>query len=69
MNVNTQQVLNRLDNHENRITDLEKSDIEIKKDIQHLIEKLDNLTTWIKALVMLGATSLVGFFFWYIQNI
>ncbi|PAB61310.1 hemolysin XhlA family protein [Anaeromicrobium sediminis] len=58
-----------LKEHEKRIHDLEIKDAEMGEKIRNLIEKLDSLTNWIKALVMLGGTSLVGFFFWYIQNI
>lgn len=64
-----QEVVSRLDDHEKRIGNLEINDAKMSEKIENLIEKLDNLTTWIKALVMLGITSLVGFFFWYVQGI
>jgi len=64
-----QEVVDRLDNHEKRIGKLEINDAKMGEKIENLIEKLDNLTNWIKALVMLGGTSLIGFFLWYIQNI
>lgn len=64
-----QEVTNRLDAHEKRISNLEINDAKMGEKIENLIEKLDNLTSWIKALVMLGITSLIGFFFWYVQNL
>lgn len=64
-----QEVIDRLDNHENRIKDLEISDAKMGEKLDNLIKQLENLAAWIKALVILGGTSLVGFFFWYIQNI
>lgn len=64
-----EEIIEKLDDHEGRIRKLEISDAEMGEKIKNLIEKIDNLTSWIKALVMLGATSLVGFFVWYIQNL
>lgn len=64
-----EELANRLDNHEKRIGNLEINDAKMSGKIENLIEKLDNLTNWIKALVMVGITSLMGFFFWYIQNL
>lgn len=63
------EVVNRLENHEIRIKDLEISDAKLGEKIDNLIKQLENLTAWIKALVMLGGTSFVGFFFWYVRNI
>jgi hypothetical protein len=63
------EIVEKLDDHERRIVQLEINDARTGEKIQSLIEKIESLTTWIKALVMLGATSLVGFFFWYIQSI
>lgn len=64
-----QEIVNKLENHEKRIGKLEISDAKMGEKIESLIEKLDSLTGWIKALVMLVATSFVGFFFWYIQSL
>ena len=64
-----QEVVSRLDNHEKRIGQLEISDAKMGEKIENLIEKLDSLTSWIKALVLLVSTSFIGFFFWYIQNL
>lgn len=65
----TEEVIEKLYDHENRIRELEINEARISEKIEGLIEKLDNLTNWIKALVMLGLTSLVGFVIWYIQNL
>ncbi len=64
-----QEIIDRLDNHERRIGNLEISEAKMGEKIENLIEKLDSLTSWIKALVMLGATSLMGFFLWYVQSL
>ncbi len=63
------EVTNRLDDHEKRIGKLEVAGAKLEQKIENLIEKLTDLTSWIKALVMIGATSLLGFFLWYIQNL
>jgi len=62
-------ITHRLDNHADRIRQLELNHAQTGEKIENLIEKLEALMTWIKALVMLGATSFVGFFFWYIQSL
>lgn len=71
-----QELKGRLDNHERRLDNqgkrigkLEISDAKMGEKIENLIDKLDSLTNWIKALVMICITSLMGFFFWYIQNL
>ena len=63
------EIVNRLDNHEKRIGKLEINDAKMGEKIENLIKKLDSLTSWIKALVMVFAASFISFFFWYIQNI
>ncbi|TCO79141.1 hemolysin XhlA family protein [Marinisporobacter balticus] len=64
-----EEIVHRLDNHANRIRQLEIHEAQTGEKITSLIEKLDNLTSWIKALVMLSGTTLLGFFIWYIQNL
>ncbi|WP_129599396.1 hemolysin XhlA family protein [Anaerophilus nitritogenes] len=63
------EMVNRLGNHEDRIRQLEIHEAQTGEKITSLLEKLDNLTSWIKALVMLSGTTLVGFFIWYIQSL
>lgn len=63
------EVVNKLDDHEKRIGNLEINEAKSGEKINNLIEKIENLMTWIKALVMLGITTFAGFFIWYIQTI
>ena len=58
-----------LKDHEKRIVALEKSDAEFAIRMQNLIEKIDNLTGWIKALVVSIISTGVGFIVWYIQSL
>ena len=55
--------------HEKRIVVLEKSDAEFAIRLENLIKKIDELTGWIKALVVTLITSGVGFVIWYIQSL
>ena len=59
----------QLRDHERRIVALEKSDAEFAIRLQNLIEKIDSLTGWIKALVVSTVGTGVGFIIWYIQNL
>ena len=55
--------------HERRIALLEKSDAEFAVRLENLCKKLDELTGWIKALVIAIVTTGVGFFVWYVQSL
>lgn len=55
--------------HERRIIALEKTDAEFAIRLQNLIEKIDSLTGWIKALVISIIGTGVGFIVWYIQSL
>ena len=55
--------------HEKRIVVLEKSDAEFAIRMEDLIEKIDSLTGWIKALVISIIGTGVGFIIWYIQSL
>jgi len=59
----------QLRDHEKRIVALEKSDAEFAIRMENLIEKIDNLTSWIKALVVSIIGTGVGFIVWYIQSL
>ncbi len=59
----------QLRDHERRIVALEKSDAEFAIRLQNLIEKIDCLTGWIKALVVSIVGTGVGFIIWYIQSL
>ena len=54
---------------EGRLVKLEVNDAMITERISNLINKIDGLTSWMKAIVMLFAGSLLSFFVWYIQQI
>jgi hypothetical protein len=64
-----EEVKEQLRDHEKRLVALEKADAEFAIKLQNLIEKIDSLTGWIKALVLsiIGAGG--GFIIWYIQSL
>ena len=64
-----EEVREQLRDHEKRIVALEKSDAEFAIKLENLLEKIDNLTGWIKALVVSIITTGVGFIIWYIQSL
>jgi len=64
-----QEVKEQLRDHEKRIIALEKADAEFAIRLQNLIEKIDSLTGWIKALVISIIGTGVGFIIWYIQSL
>ena len=59
----------QLRDHEKRIVALEKANAEFAIRLQNLIEKIDSLTDWIKALVVSIIGTGVGFIIWYIQSL
>ncbi len=64
-----QEVREQLRDHEKRIVALEKANVEFAIRLQNLIEKIDSLTGWIKALVVSIIGTGVGFIIWYIQSL
>lgn len=64
-----QEVKEQLREHEKRIVALEKSDAEFVIRLDHLLEKIENLTSWIKGLVFSIIATGVGFIIWYIQSL
>jgi hypothetical protein len=64
-----EEVKDQLRDHEKRIIALEKADAEFAIRLQNLIEKIDSLTGWIKALVVSIVGTGVGFIIWYIQSL
>lgn len=64
-----EELRDQLRDHEKRIVALEKADAEFAIRLQNLIEKIDSLTSWIKALVVSIITTGVGFIIWYIQSL
>lgn len=55
--------------HERRIVALEKADAEFAIRLENLVEKIESLTSWIKALVVSIVGTGVGFIIWYIQSL
>lgn len=55
--------------HERRIVALEKADAEFAIRLENLVEKIESLTSWIKALVLSIVATGVGFIIWYIQSL
>lgn len=68
-NVEHKEISEQLRDHEKRIVSLEKADAEFAIRLQNLIEKIDSLTGWIKALVVSIIGTGVGFIIWYIQSL
>ena len=64
-----EELKDQLRDHEKRIVALEKADAEFAIRLQNLIEKIENLTDWIKALVVSIVGTGVGFIIWYIQSL
>ena len=64
-----EELRDHLRDHEKRIIALEKANAEFAIRLQNLIEKIDSLTGWIKALVIAIITAGGGFFVWYIQSL
>jgi septal ring factor EnvC (AmiA/AmiB activator) len=64
-----QEVKDQLRDHEKRIVALEKANAEFAIRLQNLIEKIESLTGWIKALVVSIIGTGVGFIIWYIQSL
>lgn len=62
-------LLTRITEHETRIRDLEISQARIVEKMDGLIDRLDDLTHWIKALAIVGFTSLLSAIAWAIQYI
>ena len=63
------EVIEKQQDHEKRISKLELSDATMNEKLIKLFKKIDELTGWIKALVFVSSTTLLGFFIWSIQNI
>jgi len=59
----------RLNDHGDRLRALETSDAKQSVMIEQLCQKLDNLISWMKALLIAWATGMGGFVIWYIQSL
>ena len=59
----------RLDNHGCRLDKLEQDNASFKVELKSLCDNLKALTSVLKGLIGLGATTLVGFFIYTIENL
>lgn len=59
----------RLNNHSCRLDKLEKDNASFKVELKNLCDNLKALTSVLKGLIGLGATTLVGFFIYSIENL
>lgn len=59
---------NRINNHSERLDKIEQSQAEFKVQIKSLCDNIASLTSAIKWLIGLGASALIGFFFYVIQS-
>jgi len=64
-----EEIREQLKDHEKRIVALEKADAEFVIRLDNLVEKIEGLTGWIKALVCSIIATGVGFIVWYIQSL
>lgn len=59
----------KLKEHGKRLDKIEQDGAEFRVHIKNLCSKIDELTGWIKALVIAMIGTFGGFLIWYIQNI
>lgn len=59
----------RLNNHSCRLDKLEQDNASFKVELKNLCDNLKALTSVLKGLIGLGATTLVGFFIYSIENL
>ena len=60
---------NILREHGKRLDKLEQKNAEFRVHIQNLCKKIDELTSWIKALILAMIGTFGGFVIWYIQSL
>ena len=58
-----------LKEHGRRLDKIEQESAEFRVHIQNLCKKIDELTNWIKALIVAMLGTFVGFIIWYIQSL
>ena len=59
----------RLDNHDCRIDKIEQDNATFRVELKNLCDNLKALTSVLKGLIGLGATTLVGFFIYSIEKL
>jgi len=60
---------NMLKEHGRRLDKIEQESAEFRVHIKNLCKKIDELTNWLKALILAMIGTFGGFVIWYIQNI
>jgi predicted nuclease with TOPRIM domain len=60
---------NRLNNHAGRLDKLEQDNASFRVELKNLCDNLKALTSVLKGLIGLGATTLLGFFIYSIENL
>lgn len=58
-----------LKEHGRRLDRIEQESAEFRVHIQNLCKKIDELTSWIKALIVAMLGTFGGFVIWYIQSL
>jgi len=58
-----------LKEHGRRLDKIEQESAEFRVHIQNLCKKIDELTNWLKALVLAMLGTFGGFIIWYIQSL
>ena len=59
----------KLKEHGKRLDKIEQDSAEFRVHIKNLCKKIDELTSWLKALVIAIIGSFGGFIIWYIQSL
>lgn len=60
---------NILKEHGKRLDKIEQESAEFRVHIKNLCKKIDELTNWLKALILAMIGTFGGFVIWYIQNL
>lgn len=58
-----------LKEHGRRLDKIEQDSAEFRVHIKNLCKKIDELTNWLKALILAMIGTFGGFIIWYIQNL
>lgn len=58
-----------LKEHGKRLDKIEQDSAEFRVHIKNLLKKIDELTSWLKALILAIIGAFGGFVIWYIQNL
>lgn len=69
MKVKVREHDDKLKEHGKRLDKIEQDGAEFRVHIKNLCKKIDDLTSWIKALVLALIGAFGSFVIWYIQNI